>query len=273
MATGALDSAGGCYNGSRYGLAPTANTRTWKHPVNSTTLSVYIESEILIIAGCWDGDDMNTAVGAGWQLQWRNVSDAGSFADLAATGEIKWASGNLTDEQALISAEQAHDGSIDCTGKGWSAFEGFEVADDYNIDFDGNDDVLIEVHWAVDISGADTANGDEYEFKFRDEVPSDWGVTLGKFKAIIEGKIDGVTKNDDRTSAVGGVTVTIYESDGAGSDPKPIGDAVAQVVSHATTGVYSVVGLAKDAGYFLHFYKDDTADLSDGSPEVTAVAL
>jgi hypothetical protein len=50
------------------------------------------------------------------------------------------------------------------------------------------------------------------------------------------------------------------------------GGVRAQVVSHATTGVYSLVGLVSGTKYFLHFYKDDTADLSGGSLEITAVA-
>ena len=53
-------------------------------------------------------------------------------------------------------------------------------------------------------------------------------------------------------------------------DPKPVGG---QVVSTVTAGAYSLTGLAAGENYFLHFYKDDTDDLSDGSPVVTAVAI
>lgn len=87
------------------------------------------------------------------------------------------------------------------------------------------------------------------------------------------GKIDGTTKNSDRSAFVASVTVTAFASDGAGTNPKPIGRMVAQTVSSASDGTYSLTGLTTGSKYFLHFYKDATEDLSDGSPEVTAVAV
>jgi len=87
------------------------------------------------------------------------------------------------------------------------------------------------------------------------------------------GKIDGTTKNANRSAAVVSVTVSAYPSDGAGSNPKPLGLIVAQTVSSGADGTYSLTGLTTGAKYFLHFYKDDTNDVSDGSPEVTAVAV
>jgi hypothetical protein len=272
---GNLTDAGGCYNGTRYGLAPTANTRTWKQAFDSTVVAVYINSERAVFVACFDGDDMNAATACGFDLQWRNVTDAGSFADLAATGEIKWATdSNLVNGQDLVSAEAADNpSSVDCVNKGWLDLEGKEVEAALGVTDTVNDDVLYEVHWALNLEDADAINGDEYEFRILDEASVSFGTSLGKLKPIIEGQIEGTTKNADRSSAVGGVTVTVYESDGAGSDPKPIGAEVAQVVSHASLGTYTITGLASGQGYFMHFYKDDTADLSDGSPEVTAVEL
>jgi hypothetical protein len=274
---GALEAAGGCYNGGMVGLAPTASTRDWRSTLNEAVMVDFILSERVIICCSCDGDDMNIASGCDWILRWRNKTQAGSFATLASTGEIKWATdSNLVNNQALIAAEAGDKpSSVNCTGKSWSAYEGWEVEGASGVtNKAGNDDTLIEVHWAIDISGA-TVN-EEYEFQFWDDdnAPFTGGSTMATtIRPIIEGKITGVTKNADRSAVVDLVTVTVYESDEAGTNPKPTGAHVAQVVSTVTTGAYSITGLAKDKNYFLHFYKDDTADISDGSGEVTAVAL
>ena len=272
---GALEGEGGCYNGGMVGLAPTANTRTWLSTLNEAVMVDFTTDQRVIICCSCDGDDMNVASGCDWILRWRNKTDAGSFATLASTGEIKWATdSNLTNDQALVAAEAGDNpSSVDCTGKGWSVLEGWEVEGASGVtNKAGNDDTLIEVHWAIDISGA-TA-GDEYEFQFWDDDNAEFtgGSTMATtIRPVIPGKIDGTTKNADRSAAVGGVTVSAFASDNAGSNPKPTGELASQVVSNATTGVFSVTGLVSGLDYFLHFYKDDTADLSDGSPVVTAV--
>jgi hypothetical protein len=272
---GELIAAGGCWNANRFAVdGAGANLRTWRGAIE--TNQQFLDSETLILAASFCGDDMNAASGATFKVQWKNVSDAGSYADLAATGEIKWASSSdLTDDATLASAAYANSpDAVDCVGKGWTveAGESVEAEGDNEKSLNAQDDELLEIHWAIDLSGADSANQDTYQFRIVDTSNSVIGEGTGILTVVIAGKIDGTTKDATRASAVGGVTVSAFLSDGAGSDPKPEGELVAQVVSHASTGVYSLTGLASGAGYFLHFYKDDTADLSDGSPVVTAVA-
>jgi len=270
-----LIAAGGCYNCMRFALdGGAADTRDWRGAID--TNQDFTDVEKLILGVCFDGDDMNIATGATFKIQWRNVSDAGSWTDLAATGEIKWGSAHTTlvNGHALVTAAYADQpSSIDCTAKGWTLLDAgsHEIEGENGQTQTVDDDELFELHWAIDLDSADSANADQYEFRVTESGGTVIGTGIGKLTVAIAGKIDGITKNSDRSAAVGGVTVSAYVSDAAGSDPKPEGALIAQVVSHASTGVYSMTGLFSGIAYFLHFYKDDTADLSDGSPPVTAV--
>jgi hypothetical protein len=271
-----LIAAGGCYNCMRFALdGAGVNLRDWRGAIDTT--QDFSDVEVLILAVCFDADDMNVATDATFKIQWRNISDAGSWTDLASTGEIKWGStSDLVDDASLASAAYADSpSSIDCVAKGWTVESptSQEVEGANGKTMTVSDDDLHEIHWAIALDSADAANADQYEFRVTDTSSSVIGTGIGKLNVFVPGKIDGTTKNATRSSAVGGVTVSAFVSDGAGSDAKPEGALVSQVVSHASTGVYSLTGLASGIKYFLHFYKDDTADVSDGSPEVTAVDL
>lgn len=267
-----LVAAGGCYNSMRYAKnGAGAGARNWVAAYNTAgTLST---SDVLILAVCIDADDMNDATNATFKIQWENNTDAaGTWNDLAATGEIKWATvSDLVDGATVTSAEDSGGNVVDCTGKGWSRRDGLEKEGANGFTRTIAQDAWEEFHWAIDLSGADGINSDQYGFRLTDSSGSVIGTMTGLLTVVKGGKIDGITKNSDRSSVVGGVTVTAYESDEAVTNPKPTGSHVSQVVSNATTGAYTLNGLVSGKKYFLHFYKDDTADLSDGSPEVTAV--
>jgi hypothetical protein len=268
-----LIAAGGCYNSMRFALdGAGANVRDWRGEID--TNQEFTEAERLILGVCFDGDDMNIATDATFKLQWRNITDAGSFADLAATGEIKWATDtDLVNGQALIVAEFSDlPSQIDCTGKGWTNIDigSHEIEGENGQTQTVDDDELFELQWAIDLSDADFLNADQYEFRVVQSDNTVIGLAIGKLTVVKAGKIEGTTKNADRTSAVVSVQVTAYLSDEA-SPPKPVGPPVAQLVSSGSDGTFTLLGLASGKKYFLHFFKDDTADLSDGSPEVTAV--
>ncbi|MFX1300369.1 MAG: hypothetical protein ACFFDE_05445 [Promethearchaeota archaeon] len=105
---------------------------------------------------------------AQYSLQWRDVTDEGSFADLAATGEIKW--GTATDLQngnAVVIGEKA------CTntpsGSSWQdgeEVEGTAVCDSINL----GDEYYTEIHFAVNPNDAEA--GHEYEFQLYDSTNS-----------------------------------------------------------------------------------------------------
>ncbi len=270
--------AGGCGEpNNRFALDGAGQgDRNWTHALEiSGSASQEIPSDLrVIIAFTVQADDMNDATDATFKLRWRNVSDAGSFADLASTGEIKWATDtDLIDDNAVVSAEDSGANVFDCIAKAWARRDGLEKEGANGFTRTVAQDAYEDFHWALDLSDADDANNDEYEFALTETDNTVIATGSTTLMAVIAGKIDGITKNDSRSGVVDLVTVSAYESDEAGSNPKPIGDLKAQVVSTVTTGAFSLTGLVSGRKYFLHFYKDDTNDLSDGSIEVTAVAV
>lgn len=270
----ALDTAGGCWNSSRFAVdGAGADTRNFRGAVD--TDQAFTDSEDLILCVTFDGDDMNTATGD-IKVQWRNVSDSGSFADLAATGELRWKSGGDLTSGSVIHTDAMADSpsTVDCTTKGWSVEgDGEEQEGANNVaSYFWDDDMLHEIHFAIDLSFADAANADIYEFRVLDGSDTYVGMPMpAQLQVAIAGKITGITKDEGRDAAVVSVTVSVFNSDG-GSPAKPVGAMVAQQVSNGTTGAYDIqTSIFSGQDYFLHFYKDDTADLSDGSPIVTAV--
>jgi hypothetical protein len=246
--------------------------RDWTSELEDVNVDVPSASRI-IVAFTIQADDMNDADNATFKLRWRNVSDAGSFADLAATGEIKWATDtDLIDGNAVVAGEDSGANVFDCIAKAWSRRDGLEKESAYGFTRTINQDAYEDFNWAVDLTDSDDINNDQYEFAITQSDNTVIATGVTKVTSVVAGKIDGITKDDTRSNPVDLVTVTAIESDGAGSDPKPVGPVIAQVVSDVTTGIYSLTSMiVSGRKYFLHFYKDDTDDLSDGSIEVTAV--
>jgi hypothetical protein len=266
-------SGGGCINGIRFALDGIgAGSRDWIEAAD--TDAVANTGQVVIVAISVDSADMDTISGD-FVLEWANDSDAGSWSDLDGTGELVWSSSSDLSNGATVT-ESEKQGTENCSGMGVTWEDGVEREGANDVTLTNiTTKLVIEMHWAVDLSGADGTNQDEYEFRI-----SESGGGSGVYKTFVsllqvvkEGEITGTTKNSDRSSAVGGVTVTAFFSDDAGTDPKPLTTKVpaAQTVSHVSTGAYTLSSLASGQAYFLHFYKDDTDDLSDGSPEVTAV--
>jgi len=262
-------SNGGCVNGIRFAAdGAGAGARDWVGDVDEA--AQFTDAETIIVAIPFDSDDMN-AIDGDFSLDWKNVSDAGSFAALSGSGELVLGTvSDLVNGNAVVEAEA--NGSENCSGMGVTRMDGVERENANSVSMSAvASKRVFDLHWAVDLSGADGANGDEYQFRVSENGSNSYKEFSAYITVVTAGKIDGITKNKDRSAAVGGVTVSAYRSDEAGSDPKPIGSLVSQVVSHASTGVYSLTGLISGAKYFLHAYKDDTADVSDGTGEVTAV--
>lgn len=268
-----LLAAGGCGNDNRIARdGAGAGARDWIDDVGAANVTMN-QQELAIIAFCIDADDMNDATDATFKLQWRNVSDAGSFADLAATGEIKWSSStDLVDGNAVVVAEDSGANSINCAGKGWTHRDGLEKEGANGFTRTIVQDRFEDFHWAVALDSADHGNGDQYEFRLTQSDATVIKLGTTKLTVVTAGKISGTTKNKNRSSAVVSVRVTVYLSD-EGTPPKPVGPPVAQLVSSGSDGTYSAEEQIVSGGkYFCHFYKDDTDDLSDGSLEITGVA-
>jgi hypothetical protein len=260
---------GGCINGIRFAADGAGQgDRDWLAAVDVAAEVTNAETMILAIA--FDSDDMN-AISGDFVLEWQDATDADGWNDLASSGELKWGTvSDLVNDNAVVSAER--NGSENCSAMGVSHTDGKERegANDAAMSSVATK-LVFDLQWAIDCSGAE--NNHEYEFRVSESGGGSgvYKTFTAKLTTVTAGKIDGTTKDENRDVAVGSVTVSAYLSDGAGSDPKPIGALKSQVVSHSSTGVYSLTGLVSGSDYFLHFYKDDTEDLSDGSISVTAV--
>jgi len=95
-----------------------------------------------------------------FQLRWRNVTEAGSFVALSATGELNWTGAtNLINDDALTSPEAG------CTPLGTRTWmDGIEREGANDAIFDNPAmNIWSEYHWAIDCSGAQ--DGDIYEFQ------------------------------------------------------------------------------------------------------------
>jgi len=246
--------------------------RDWANELADADVEVPSVTRV-IVSFTIQADDMNDADNATFKLRWRNVSDAGSFADLAATGEIKWATDtDLIDGNAVVAGEDSGANVFDCIAKAWPRRDGLEKEGANGFTRSIDQDFYEDFQWAVDLTDADDINADQYEFALTQSDDTIIATGVTKLTVVVAGKIDGITKDDTRSGVVDLVTVTAMESDEAGSDPKPVGQIITQVVSDVTTGIYSLTNMiVSGRKYFLHFYKDDTDDLSDGSIEVTAV--
>lgn len=104
-------------------------------------------------SGPWNGHT--------YRLRWRNVTDSGSFADLASTGQIKWGTNtDLTNAGSYTPKRCAADpGGTWQNGReveGAATSPSIDLADEY----------YTEICWAV--SAADAHDGDQYEFEVYD---------------------------------------------------------------------------------------------------------
>jgi hypothetical protein len=264
--------SGGCINGIRFADEGGSPTRAWIVAAD-TDADDQPNNKVIIIDVAVDSDDM-CAIDGDFYLEWQNKTDASGWNDLSSTGELRW--GNVSDyanNDTLAIAD--FNGTENCSTMGVTATTEpnteKESANLVQLTSIGSKD-LINFCWAVDLNFATAAK--DYEFRI-----SQNGGGSGVFKTftavvkvVAAGKIDVVSRNKDSSATVGSVLVTAMLSDG-GTPPKPV--VGEKVVAQGTTngsGVLSLTGLVSGFKYFLHYYKDDTADLADGTIEITAVA-
>lgn len=125
----------------------------------------WIKTNKFILATLIGYDGKDTAAAA-YKLRWRNETDnpGGSFTDLGATGEMKYAASSsvLSDGTALTEANHR------CTGPGGMTWQnGLESVNDNLVPdagtFDLGSDCYTEFQWAID--PADAHDGDQYTFQ------------------------------------------------------------------------------------------------------------
>ncbi len=100
------------------------------------------------------------------KLQWRNVSEAGSFADVASTGEISFtADTDLVDGNDVLTGERLCNSPPSVDWEDGLESEGDNLLPDSST-FSYTSDYFTEHHFALDCSSA--LYGDEYEFRLYD---------------------------------------------------------------------------------------------------------
>jgi len=120
-----------------------------------------------------------TPVAAAYKLRWR--VDGGTFADVASTGKVKWAtsSDELVDDATLIESDKVCGGLTSFT---WA--DGVESVGDNRAPDSGtislSQDYYTEIQWALDISDADL--GDTYELEL-------WNVSTNVSAGICSAKV------------------------------------------------------------------------------------
>lgn len=100
------------------------------------------------------------------QLQWRNVTDGGSFANLSAAGELTWSAvTDLVNGNAVVHTEEG--------------VTPIQATHDDGVEREGANDIAVtialktiheEEQWAVDCNNAH--DGDNYEFRLWDATAS-----------------------------------------------------------------------------------------------------
>jgi len=97
-----------------------------------------------------------------YTLKWRNVTDAGSFAAVGATGEISYAADTvLVDGQALPTGSKICSAQTNYTWQNGMENEGDNILPDSGT-YSLADEYYTELQWALDCSGAH--DNDIYEF-------------------------------------------------------------------------------------------------------------
>jgi hypothetical protein len=206
------------------------------------------------------------AIDGDFELQWRNVTDAGTFANLTATGEVKWTTGtDLINDNAVVDSERG--GSQNCSGMGVDGSdEGVERSGANAIDLvDIPVGIVLDHQWAVSFVDGDP--GDEYEFRIVETGTSNsYGTFAGTVTIVAAVDIIGVTKDKDGVT-LGSVFVAVFEKVEGGGPPH---DYIfrGKTTSDPSTGAYTIADLAGGAEHFIYMIKEDTPHVMDATDDV-----
>lgn len=135
---------------------------------------------------------------AQYTLRWRNVTDAGSFAAIAATGEMAWGTGTaLTNGSAITARWCQATGAVGSSWQNGEQVEGAATSDAINL----ADEAYTEIAFAVNPASAH--DGDQYEFGLYDQTN---GAAIGTGAAALT--VAAGVVNYDRDTLVGLAAIT-----------------------------------------------------------------
>jgi hypothetical protein len=258
----------GCYNACRVARDGAGQgARNWQAGLD-VSVTGWQPSWRLIFATGWDPDDMNLIDGD-FQLQWRNLSDGGSWTVLAASGEVKWATDtDLINASAVVAGEDA--GAGNCGGMSEGRMDGWEVEGVSNIDLiDITPDYWFDVQFAVDMSGADP--GDEYEFRVVEtgtsNVQSDDPCAATVKIAEFGGAIAGITKDKNGSVLVDCKVALFLVTD---EGPPEEYEFIESQISDGVTGAYSftIYWDGSPPNFMVYAMKDDSPHVFDATDNV-----
>jgi len=131
-------------------------------------------SEFIVVAQI---DEQKGPWTAQYMLRWRDVTDEGAFAELAAAGEIKQGTAtDLVNGNAVVIGEKACDNTPDGSWQDGEEVEGASTCDSIVL----ADEAYTEIHFACNPGDADA--GHEYEFQLWDATN---GASIGTLLAGI----------------------------------------------------------------------------------------
>ena len=159
-------------------------TRVDQSGVDNGNVIAWTKSNDFIIAININSGGKETEA-AQYLLRWRNKTDSGAFANVAATGAIHY---NATTD--LVNGAGIDVGGRKCDSQGNDTWQSGEEVEGASLcdSIDLPDEYETEIHFALDCSGATDAK--EYEFELWD---STLGVTRGTCGATITMESAGVS--------------------------------------------------------------------------------
>ena len=195
-----------------------------------------------------------------YMLNWRDVTDEGSFAPVASTGEI-----NYTATTVLGDGTTLGSGNKLCTGTPQPSWQdGMESEGDNELPdaaglYSLADDYYTEFQWALSSSSADYEH--IYEFELYEITNGTsigtCGSTLTTAAAVY--KIEGVTKDNDGVALGSCKCFLLYDN------LDQTFNFLEYQLSNASTGAYSFTGLT------LYLYRYSVVSWKDDTPHVMDV--
>jgi hypothetical protein len=162
--------------------------------------------------------------GQAWSLEWRNVSDSGSFAALGNTGELTYNATTILVNGNYVTTWKCSDqGLTDNTTEGLQR-EGSNA--DVAINLGSSEETEMQI--AIDLTGSDRANQDEYEFRVVDSTESQNLSITGTLKVKTAAQtyqgtaIDGISVGDEAAETAQFQATASDQAD-LGDEPAKIG--------------------------------------------------
>ena len=179
-------------------------------------------------------DEEKGAYASTYTLMWKNTTDAGSFTNLAATGQINWAATtNLGNGTAVTARSCTGAGASGSTWQNGEEVEGAATCDSINL----ADEYYTEVHFAINIASA--LEGKTYDFQIWENTGGTALVAAAAASLIVTSDQPSVVLNTADAYAFGTDTTPTLEFTGTDASDSDIRYNI-QIDTADFTGTYSL---------------------------------